>query len=83
MTHKHYTKDESFILALYDEAVSTGDPENPVDRYVAGARAHISPKGVNAISKLLIQANFIKKASEDQVYLTPHGIKLVDQLRNN
>lgn len=82
MPHKHYTKDENFVLALYEEALETGNPENPVDRYAAGNRAGLNPKGVDAICKLLVQANFIKKESETEIYLTPHGLKLVDRLKS-
>lgn len=81
MTHKHYTKDENYVLALYEEAVERGGAENPVDRYVAGTRAGLNTKGVDAICKLLVQTNFIKKESETEVYLTPHGLKLVERLR--
>ena len=76
-----HTKDEIYLLAVYDLAVASGDPENAVDRYVAGTHAGISERAVNAISNLLIKANFIKKSDEQGVYLTPHGISLVKQLR--
>lgn len=75
------TKDENFIMCLYEEAEKTGDLEAALDRYQVGLVAAIHPKGVDTICKLLIQANFIKKASENEVYLTPHGIKLVESLR--
>ena len=80
MKHKNRTKDESYLLSLSEEAVRQGDKESSVDRYLAGERACIHPKAVDAICKLLIQANFIKKSGESGVYLTPHGIKLVDKL---
>lgn len=81
MSRHNRTKDENFMLSLYEEAEKTGDLENALDRYQVGIAAHISPKGVDTICKLLIQANFIKKSSENEVYLTPHGIKLVQNLR--
>lgn len=82
MAKKHHrTKDENYILSLYEEAEKTGDLEAAIDRYQAGMAAHISPKGVDTICKLLLQANFIKKASESEVYLTPNGISLVEKLR--
>lgn len=77
----HHTKDENFVLCIAEEAESTGDIENPVDRYAAGTRAGLNPKGVDAICKLLVQANFIKKSGESEIYLTPHGVKLVERLR--
>jgi len=81
MTHKNYTKDENYMLAIYDAAQATGDPESPVNKYSAGKDAGLNPKAVDAISKLLVQANFIKKSGELDVYLTPHGLKLVNNLR--
>ncbi|MEI8365985.1 MAG: hypothetical protein WCF65_06170 [Parachlamydiaceae bacterium] len=81
MANKNRTKDENFIISLCEEAEATGNRESPVDRYRAGVRANLSPKGVNTICKLLIQANFVKKSGETEVYLTPHGIKLVERLR--
>ena len=81
MSRKNRTKDENFILSLYEVANKTGDLEQPIDRYIVGDVAHIHPKGVDTICKLLIQANFIKKFTENEVYLTPNGIKLVEQLR--
>lgn len=81
MAKKNRTKDEIFVLSLGEEAELAGDPEAPVDRYKAGARANLTEKAVNTICKLLIQANFIKKSGESNVYLTPHGLKLIERLR--
>ncbi|HEV8050855.1 MAG TPA: hypothetical protein VGP47_00055 [Parachlamydiaceae bacterium] len=81
MSRHNRTKDENFILGLYEEAEKAGELEGPIDRYQAGIAAHISPKGVDTICKLLMQANFIKKANENEIYLTPNGIKLVEKLR--
>lgn len=76
----HHTKDENYLISLFEEAQATGDEENAVDRYLAGRRAGLNPKAVDTICKLLIQANFVKKSSEAEVYLTPHGLKLVLRL---
>lgn len=81
MSKNNRTKDENYMISLYEEAEKAGNLEGPINRYQAGKAANISEKGVNTICKLLIQANFIKKASEDDVYLTPHGIQLVEKLR--
>lgn len=80
MSHQSYTRDESFMIALYEEALKIGDAEHPRHRYEVGKKANLNPKGVDAICKLLVQANFIIKADEYEVYLTPHGIKLVQKL---
>ncbi|MEI8124255.1 MAG: hypothetical protein WCG42_00690 [Parachlamydiaceae bacterium] len=81
MSRKNRTKDENFVISLYEEAEKSGNAEAPVDRYHAGERAHLAPKGVDTICKLLIQANFVKKSGEVDVYLTPHGLKLAERLR--
>lgn len=80
MPSKPHTKDENFVIALYEMAKATGDLENPLDRYEVGARVPLHPRAVNAICRLLVQANFIKKSGEEQIYLTPHGIKLAESL---
>jgi hypothetical protein len=74
------TKDERFILAIYKIAKESGDMEGNYDRYEVGNTIGLHYRGVDAICRLLIQANFIKKSSEDEIYLTPHGIKLAEQL---
>lgn len=76
------TKDTKFMLALYDIANERGDIYMPVNRYEVGEKISLQDRGVNAICKLLVQANFIKKEDEEQVYLTEHGLSLVKRLRN-
>jgi predicted transcriptional regulator len=81
MSRHNRTKDENYMLSLYEEAEKTGELTAAIDRYHVGKAANISEKAVDAICKLLVQANFVKKAAENEVYLTPHGIKLVERLR--
>lgn len=76
----HHTKDESFVISLYEEALASGSLENPIDRYQAGKRAGLNPKGVDTICRLIIQANFVKKAGESEIYFTQHGIELAQKL---
>lgn len=76
----HHTKDENFVLSLYEEARSSGDVENPIDRYQTGKRAGLNPKAVDAICKLLVKSNFIRKASETEIFLTQNGIALAERL---
>lgn len=73
-----HTKDEKYLIALYEMGQETGDTY--FDKYEVGLRAHLQPKGVNAISVLLAQANFIKKGEGDMIMLTPHGENLVLRL---
>ncbi|MDP1880502.1 MAG: hypothetical protein Q8K60_06155 [Parachlamydiaceae bacterium] len=80
MGHKARTKDENFMIKIYEEATSCGDMDKPFDRYEIGLLAGIQPKGVNAICTLLLQANFVKKRGDSDVSITPHGIKLVERI---
>jgi hypothetical protein len=78
--HKAYTTDEKFILSAYQTAKGLGDLSVHLNRYEVGKLAGINPKGCDAICKLLIQANFIRKASEDEIYLTDNGERLALRL---
>ncbi len=75
MNKKATTKDELFLLKLYDLA-----SDSEIDRYIIGRAIGQNDKGVDNIVKNLAAANFIKKGSHNSIYLTPHGIKLVQFL---
>lgn len=75
------TKDTKFMLALYDIAKERGDIYMPINRYEVGKKIALQDRGVNAICKLLVQANFIRKEDEELVYLTEHGFSLIKNLR--
>lgn len=76
MIHKARTPDERFILCAYKTAQGLGDISAVLNRYEVGRMAGINPKGVDATCKLLVQANFIKKASEEEIFLTQNGEQL-------
>lgn len=80
MARKSHTSDEKFILAAYHTAKALGDISTTLNRYDIGQNAGINPKGVNAICKLLIQANFIKKVGDEDFYLTENGERLAIRL---
>lgn len=80
MVHKARTPDERFILCAYQTAQALGDLSSPLNRYEIGRLSGLHPKGVDAICKLLIQANFIKKFSEEEIYLTKNGEELAIRL---
>jgi len=77
---KATTKDELFLLKLYELAQAKGSPSYAIDRYEIGRAIGQNDKGINTIVKHLAQANFVKKGSGDMFYLTPHGLWLVEQL---
>lgn len=73
MPRKAKTDDERLILAIYELACRHEDLQTPLNRYEAGRLGGLQPKKVDAICKLLIQANFIKKGGPEEIILTSHG----------
>lgn len=80
---KARTKDESFMLRLYEEASKLPDIHDPLDRYHVGHLVGLHPKAVDTICTLLGQANFIKKHGKADIAITPHGLKLIENLKQN
>jgi hypothetical protein len=83
MVERARTKDERFMLRLYEEACQQPDLETPLDRYQIGKRVGLQSKAVDTICTLLAQANFIKKRGTVEISITPHGVNLVEQLRGS
>ena len=81
MTERAKTKDELFMLRLFEEASKQTEIDDPLDRYHIGNLVGLLPTAVDTICNLLAQANFIKKHGKVEISLTPHGMKLVDNLR--
>lgn len=80
-----HTPDERFVISLYQTAKALGDISTHQNKYEVGRTVGINPKGVDAISKLLVQANFIKRATGDDdemIYLTKNGEQLALRLLN-
>ena len=79
------TKDENFMLQLYEEALLKGDLTYFFDRYEVGHAIGLHARGVEAICKTLLRTNFIKQdpGNADNVCITPHGIKLVNIIKDN
>jgi hypothetical protein len=80
MTKKGRTKDELFLLKLYELASKDGDCTTPFDRFEIGRAIGQNDKGANVIARDLAQANFVRKADGDTVYLTENGLRLVESL---
>ena len=77
MTQKATTKDELFLLKLYEMADKLGDPTTPLDRFLIGRAIGQNDHAIGNIIRHLAQANFIKKTDENCVALTQNGIALV------
>ena len=80
MSQKATTKDELFLLKLHEFALAKGNPYEEIDIYSIGKAIGQNDKGTSTISRLLAQANFVKKGEENAVFLTDHGLKLVHLL---
>lgn len=82
MSKSSLTRDEQYLVTLYRLANAKGDDFAEIDRYVVGQTLGQNNRSVDNIVQLLVQTNFIKK-SENNIYLTPHGLSLVQSLLGN
>lgn len=81
MTRKAGTKDERFIVVMYQLAAQAGDEETEIDPYVVGREIGQNDKGIATIVKHLAQANFLKRGHEEPRWsLTPQGVRLAKSL---
>lgn len=74
------TKEEKFLVKLYEQARHLGDPESIQLRHDIGRQLGFSESVVNGICNQLCKANFTKKISDEEICLTPHGINLAKSL---
>jgi Mn-dependent DtxR family transcriptional regulator len=77
---KSLTKDELFLVKLFDLASRLKSPFETVDRYKVGQAIGQNDRSVDNIVRMLAQANFIKKAEGNSIYLTESGVSLVKSL---
>jgi predicted transcriptional regulator len=80
MAQHGQTKDERFMIALYEHGLKLGDTKTPANKYEIGKTVGMQNTAVYTIVRDLLQANFLKKGSDDDVFLTDHGEKLVKNL---
>lgn len=78
---KAVTKEERFLLKLFEIASALGDPTNEVDRYEVGEKVSQKQRGVDSIVRILAQSNFVKLGSGSSVYLSDNGLSLIKMLR--
>lgn len=81
MTKRATTKDELFLLKLFELASRRGDPTTPIDRYDVGKAIGQNDRSVDNIVNLLAQTNFIKKGEEKEIFLTPHGLRSLETFK--
>jgi len=76
MNQKARTRDELFLLKIYETAPRSLD----VDSHCIGRALRHSHRTIENIVRHLAQANFVKKGERNRLQLTPQGVRLVEQL---
>ncbi len=82
MPQRSHTKDERFLMMLYEEAMKLGDPYQPIDKYFIGKKLGLHDHAIEIICRTLAQTNFIKKEEGSRVFLTPNGESLVHRIQD-
>lgn len=81
MSERPKTKDELFILKLYEEACKLPHIDDPIDPLMIGELVGLHQKAVGTICVLLGKANFIKRHGEEGISITKNGISLAENVR--
>ncbi len=68
------------MIRLYEETQKQADQDTPHDRFKIGTMVGLAPIAVTTICVLLARANFIIKDGDNDITITPHGVKLVERL---
>ena len=74
------TKDELFLIKMHQMALAKGDLEAEIDRYLVGRAVGLNDRGIDTIVRTLCQTNFVKKGEDNAIYLTPNGLRLIEEL---
>jgi predicted transcriptional regulator len=74
------TKEEKFLVAVYEAATELGDFTHEVNRYTVGQNIGLHPRGIDTICNQLAQANFIKKRGSENVMMTQNGLNLIKEI---
>jgi Mn-dependent DtxR family transcriptional regulator len=77
------TRDELFLIKLFELSQAAGDAFQEIDRYEVGKAIGQNDKSVDNIVRMLAQTNFVKKGEGNSIYLTQNGDSLVSDLRQN
>jgi hypothetical protein len=75
------TKEERFLVKLYDIAKQHEDIEQEMDLQELEHLTGMSGKAILAACNVLAQANFIRKVGKTAIRLTSNGVELAKSLR--
>ncbi|MFT4552433.1 MAG: Mn-dependent DtxR family transcriptional regulator [Chlamydiales bacterium] len=80
---KSHTKEERFLIHLNKLATEAKNLDEPFEYAEIAKSLGQSEKGVKTTVQILTSTNFIKKLNKSKVFITPHGVKLVEQLEQS
>ena len=75
------TKDESFLIKLYEYAQNQGDLNLEINYQELGKELTFKENMTKVIVRDLTQANFIQKVDKSTIKLTERGIHLAQKFR--
>ena len=75
------TKDESFLIKLYEEANEEGDFSVELNFQEIGKKMVLKERVIKTIIRDLAQANFVQKIDHDTIKLTQNGINLAQKFK--
>ncbi|MCB1149368.1 MAG: hypothetical protein KDK48_04320 [Chlamydiia bacterium] len=70
------TKEERFLVALYEIDKEGG----LVSIQRVAENSGVGPKSCRGVCKTLMRTNFIRILDDEFIKITPHGVKLAEQL---
>ena len=82
MSQKGATKDEKYLLKLYEMAQERGTATREIDRYEVGDLMGQRQRGVDSIVRTLAKSNFVRLGSGSKIYLSDGGLVLIKRLRS-
>ncbi len=74
------TKDERYLVKLFELALKRGDLFEEINMYEVGRAMGQNDRSVENIVRMLAQSNFLKKGQGNNVYLTKQGEAYVESL---
>lgn len=80
MSANRWTKDEKFIVTLYELTKAQEEDEAVFDCFEIGKKNAMAHKQVETITKQLVRGNIIKRTEYNLVKITPLGISIAESL---
>lgn len=79
MSQKKKSKEERYLIKLYEIALEKGDPMTEVDRYEVAKGIGEHAKSCDHSVQMLTKNNFIKKRESQLICLTDLGLNFIQE----